>query len=150
MLLRGSRAAQHSVDLRMRVVDHLPQALKMPSLKVRQHLVTSADRMQLGAERDRRSRMRLYREQYRSSEDLRLQPDDVYCQYQIRRQVLEQHPETCHLKGKTIAVTGGTNKMQKALVGFQSNISVDPSQLVLVIFEFQTPFMSLLERSSVR
>lgn len=37
----------YSVDLCMRVVDHLRQTLKMPGLKVRQQLVTSANRVPL-------------------------------------------------------------------------------------------------------
>src|SRR5262249_56868012 len=37
----------YSVDLCMKVVDHLRQALKMPGLKVRQQLVTSANRVPL-------------------------------------------------------------------------------------------------------
>src|SRR6266498_714287 len=37
----------YSVDLCMRVVDHLRQTLKMPALKVRQQLVTSANRVPL-------------------------------------------------------------------------------------------------------
>src|SRR6516225_10157965 len=37
----------YSVDLCMRVVDHIRQVLKMPGLKVRQQLVTSANRVPL-------------------------------------------------------------------------------------------------------
>ena len=37
----------YSIDLCMRVVDHLRQTLKMPGLKARQQLVTSANRVPL-------------------------------------------------------------------------------------------------------
>src|SRR5438876_902191 len=48
----SGKSIGYSVDLCMRVVDHLRQTLKMPALKVRQQLVTSANRVAAFSEDD--------------------------------------------------------------------------------------------------
>ncbi len=60
----SGKSIGYSVDLCMRVVDHLRQTLKMPDLKVRQQLVTSANRVPLvlGGTVNRRSRVRIDRQ----------------------------------------------------------------------------------------
>jgi glutamate/aspartate transport system substrate-binding protein len=103
----------YSVDLCMRVVDHLRQTLKMPGLKVRQQLVTSANRVPLvlNGTVDLECGSTVNNIERQKTVAFSLTTFIVNTKFIVKSSSGIQ--KMSDLKGKTIAVTGGTNTMQK-------------------------------------
>lgn len=103
----------YSVDLCMRVVDHLRQTLKMPGLKVRQQLVTSANRVPLvlNGTVDLECGSTVNNLERQKTVAFSLTTFIVNTKFIVKSS--SGIRKTSDLKGKTIAVTGGTNTMQK-------------------------------------
>ena len=103
----------YSVDLCMRVVDRLRQALKMPGLKVRQQLVTSANRVPLvlNGTVDLECGSTVNNLERQKTVAFSLTTFIVNTKFIVKASSGIQ--KMSDLKGKTVAVTGGTNTMQK-------------------------------------
>jgi glutamate/aspartate transport system substrate-binding protein len=103
----------YSVDLCMRVVDHLRQTLKMPAFKVRQQLVTSANRVPLlvNGTVDLECGSTVNNIERQKTVAFSLTTFIVNTKFIVKAASGIQ--KTADLKGKTVAVTGGTNTMQK-------------------------------------
>jgi len=103
----------YSVDLCMRVVDHLRQALKMPTLKVRQQLVTSANRVPLvtNGTVDLECGSTVNNIERQKTVAFSLTTFIVNTKFITKSSSGVQ--KVVDLKGKTVAVTGGTNTMGK-------------------------------------
>jgi glutamate/aspartate transport system substrate-binding protein len=103
----------YSVDLCMRVVDHLRQTLKMPGLKVRQQLVTSANRVPLlvNGTVDLECGSTVNNIERQKTVAFSLTTFIVNTKFIVKASSGIQ--KLADLKGKTVAVTGGTNTMQK-------------------------------------
>jgi len=103
----------YSVDLCMRVVDHLRQTLKMPGLKVRQQLVTSANRVPLvlNGTVDLECGSTVNNLERQKTVAFSLTTFIVNTKFIVKSS--SGIRKMSDLKGKTIAVTGGTNTMQK-------------------------------------
>jgi glutamate/aspartate transport system substrate-binding protein len=103
----------YSVDLCMRVVDHLRQALKMPGLKVRQQAVTSANRVPLvvNGTVDLECGSTVNNVERQKTVAFSLTTFIVNTKFIVKASSGIQKLD--NLKGKTIAITGGTNTMAK-------------------------------------
>src|SRR5215831_1198082 len=103
----------YSVDLCMRVVDHLKQVLKMPALKVRQQLVTSANRVPLvtNGTVDLECGSTVNNLERQKTVAFSLTTFIVNTKFITKNATGVQ--KLADLKGKTVSVTGGTNTMQK-------------------------------------
>ena len=103
----------YSVDLCMRVVDKLRQTLKMPGLKVRQQLVTSANRVPLvlNGTVDLECGSTVNNIDRQKTVAFSLTTFIVNTKFIAKSSSNIQ--KLADLKGKTVAVTGGTNTMQK-------------------------------------
>lgn len=103
----------YSVDLCMRVVDYLRQTLKMPGLKVRQQLVTSANRVPLlvNGTVDLECGSTVNNIERQKTVSFSLTTFIVNTKFIVKASSGIQ--KLADLKGKTVAVTGGTNTMQK-------------------------------------
>jgi glutamate/aspartate transport system substrate-binding protein len=103
----------YSVDLCMRVVDHLRQTLKMPGLKVRQQLVTSANRVPLlvNGTVDLECGSTVNNIERQKTVAFSLTTFIVNTKFIVKAS--SSIRKLADLKGKTVAVTGGTNTMQK-------------------------------------
>jgi glutamate/aspartate transport system substrate-binding protein len=103
----------YSVELCMRVVDHLRQTLKMPGLKVRQQLVTSANRVPLvlNGTVDLECGSTVNNIDRQKTVAFSLTTFIVNTKFIAKSSSNIQ--KLADLKGKTVAVTGGTNTMQK-------------------------------------
>jgi len=103
----------YSLDLCMRVVDKLRQALKMPGLKVRQQLVTSANRVPLvlNGTVDLECGSTVNNIDRQKTVAFSLTTFIVNTKFIAKSSSNIQ--KLADLKGKTVAVTGGTNTMQK-------------------------------------
>ena len=103
----------YSVDLCMRVVDHLRQALKMPGLKVRQQGVTSANRVPLvvNGTVDLECGSTVNNLERQKTVAFSLTTFIVNTKFIVKAASGIQKLDD--LKGKTIAITGGTNTMAK-------------------------------------
>jgi glutamate/aspartate transport system substrate-binding protein len=103
----------YSVDLCMRVVDHLRQALKMPTLKIRQQLVTSANRVPLvtNGTVDLECGSTVNNIERQKTVAFSLTTFIVNTKFITKSSSGVQ--KVVDLKGKTVAVTGGTNTMGK-------------------------------------
>jgi glutamate/aspartate transport system substrate-binding protein len=103
----------YSVDLCMRVVDHLRQALKMPGLKVRQQAVTSANRVPLvvNGTVDLECGSTVNNLERQKTVAFSLTTFIVNTKFIVKAASGIQKLDD--LKGKTIAITGGTNTMAK-------------------------------------
>jgi glutamate/aspartate transport system substrate-binding protein len=103
----------YSVELCMRVVDHLRQTLKMPGLKVRQQLVTSANRVPLvlNGTVDLECGSTVNNIERQKTVAFSLTTFIVNTKFIVKASSGVQ--KMADLKGKTVAVTGGTNTMQK-------------------------------------
>jgi glutamate/aspartate transport system substrate-binding protein len=103
----------YSVDLCMRVVDYLRQTLKMPGLKVRQQLVTSANRVPLlvNGTVDLECGSTVNNIERQKTVAFSLTTFIVNTKFIVKASSGIQ--KLADLKGKTVAVTGGTNTMQK-------------------------------------
>jgi glutamate/aspartate transport system substrate-binding protein len=103
----------YSVDLCMRVVDHLRQTLKMPALKVREQLVTSANRVPLlvNGTVDLECGSTVNNIERQKTVAFSLTTFIVNTKFIVKAASGIQ--KMTDLKGKTVAVTGGTNTMQK-------------------------------------
>ncbi len=103
----------YSVDLCMRVVDHLRQTLKMPGLKVRQQLVTSANRVPLvlNGTVDLECGSTVNNIERQKTVAFSLTTFIVNTKFIGKSSSGIQ--KLTDLKGKTVSVTGGTNTMQK-------------------------------------
>ncbi|TMH24138.1 MAG: amino acid ABC transporter substrate-binding protein [Betaproteobacteria bacterium] len=103
----------YSVDLCMRVVDHLRQTLKMPALKVRQQLVTSANRVPLvlNGTVDLECGSTVNNIERQKTVAFSLTTFIVNTKFITKTSSGIQ--KMADLKGKTVSVTGGTNTMQK-------------------------------------
>ncbi len=103
----------YSVDLCMRVVDHLRQTLKMPDLKVRQQLVTSANRVPLimNGTIDLECGSTVNNLERQKTVAFSLTTFIVNTKFITKTSSGSQ--KLADLKGKTVSVTGGTNTMQK-------------------------------------
>jgi len=103
----------YSVDLCMKVVDHLRQLLKMPGLKVRQQLVTSANRVPLvtNGTVDLECGSTVNNIERQKTVAFSLTTFIVNTKFIVKSSGGIQ--KVADLKGKTVAVTGGTNTMGK-------------------------------------
>jgi glutamate/aspartate transport system substrate-binding protein len=103
----------YSVDLCMRVVDHLKQVLKMPALKVRQQLVTSANRVPLvtNGTVDLECGSTVNNLERQKTVAFSVTTFIVNTKFIAKNSSGVQ--KVADLKGKTVSVTGGTNTMQK-------------------------------------
>jgi len=103
----------YSVDLCMRVVDHLRQAMKMPGLKVRQQLVTSANRVPLvlNGTVDLECGSTVNNLERQKTVAFSLTTFIVNTKFIAKNSGGIQ--KLADLKGKTVSVTGGTNTMEK-------------------------------------
>jgi glutamate/aspartate transport system substrate-binding protein len=103
----------YSVDLCMRVVDHLRQTLKMPGLKIRQQLVTSANRVPLvlNGTVDLECGSTVNNIERQKTVAFSLTTFIVNTKFIGKSSSGIQ--KLADLKGKTVSVTGGTNTMQK-------------------------------------
>jgi len=115
----------YSVDLCMRVVDHLRQVLKMPGLKVRQQLVTSANRVPLvvNGSVDLECGSTVNNIERQRTVAFSLTTFIVNTKFIVKSSSGIQ--KMGDLKGKAVAVTGGTNTMQKiTALNKQANLDV--------------------------
>jgi hypothetical protein len=103
----------YSVDLCMRVVEHLRQTLKMPELKARQQLVTSANRVPLvlNGTVDLEWGSTVNNIERQKTVAFSLTTFIVNTKFITKSTSGIQ--KVADLKGKTVAVTGGTNTMEK-------------------------------------
>ena len=103
----------YSVELCMRVVDHLRQALKLPDLKVRQQLVTSANRVPLvvNGTVDLECGSTVNNLERQKTVAFSLTTFIVNMKFIVKSSSGIQKLED--LRGKTVAITGGTNTMGK-------------------------------------
>jgi len=103
----------YSVEICMRVVDHLREMLKMPGLKVRQQLVTSANRVPLvlNGTVDLECGSTVNNIERQKTVAFSLTTFIVNTKFIVKASSGVQ--KMADLKGKTVAVTGGTNTMQK-------------------------------------
>jgi glutamate/aspartate transport system substrate-binding protein len=103
----------YSVDLCMRVVDHLRQTLKMPTLKVRQQLVTPGNRVPLlvNGTVDLECGSTVNNIERQKTVAFSLTTFIVNTKFIVKASSGIQ--KLADLKGKTVAVTGGTNTMGK-------------------------------------
>jgi len=103
----------YSVDLCMKVVDHLRQVLKMPGLKVRQQLVTSANRVPLviNGTVDLECGSTVNNLERQKTVAFSLTTFIVNTKFITKTSSGIQ--KLADLKGKTVSVTGGTNTMEK-------------------------------------
>ncbi len=109
----SGKSIGYSVDLCMRVVDHLRQTLKMPDLKVRQQLVTSANRVPLimNGTIDLECGSTVNNLERQKTVAFSLTTFIVNTKFITKTSSGSQ--KLADLKGKTVSVTGGTNTMQK-------------------------------------
>ena len=109
----SGKSIGYSVDLCMRVVDHLRQTLKMPALKVRQQLVTSANRVPLitNGTVDLECGSTVNNLERQKTVAFSLTTFIVNTKFIVKSSSGIQ--KTTDLKGKTVSVTGGTNTMGK-------------------------------------
>lgn len=109
----SGQSVGYSVDLCMRVVDHLRQQLKMPDLKVRQQLVTSANRVPLivNGTADLECGSTVNNVERQRTVAFSLTTFIVNTKFIVKASSGIQ--KVADLKGKTVAVTGGTNTMGK-------------------------------------
>ncbi len=109
----SGQSTGYSVDLCMRVVDHLRQTLKMPGLKVRQQMVTSANRVPLvlNGTVDLECGSTVNNIERQKTVAFSLTTFIVNTKFIVKTSSGIQ--KTADLKGKTVSVTGGTNTMQK-------------------------------------
>jgi glutamate/aspartate transport system substrate-binding protein len=116
----------YSVDLCMRVVDHLRQTLKMPGLKVRQQLVTSANRVPLlvNGTVDLECGSTVNNIERQKTVAFSLTTFIVNTKFIVKASSSIQ--KLADLKGKTVAVTGGTNTMQK-ITALSKQLNLDLS-----------------------
>jgi glutamate/aspartate transport system substrate-binding protein len=116
----------YSVDLCMRVVEHLRQTLKMPGLKVRQQLVTSANRVPLvlNGTVDLECGSTVNNIERQKTVAFSLTTFIVNTKFIVKASSGIQ--KTADLKGKTVAVTGGTNTMQK-ITALNKQLNLDLS-----------------------
>ena len=115
----------YSVDLCMRVVDHLRQTLKMPGLKARQQLVTSANRVPLvlNGTVDLECGSTVNNIERQKTVAFSLTTFIVNTKFIAKSSSNIQ--KLADLKGKTVAVTGGTNTMQKiTAINKQQNLDL--------------------------
>ena len=103
----------YSVDLCTRVVDHLRQVMKMPGLKVRQQLVTSANRVPLvtNGTVDLECGSTVNNLERQKTVAFSLTTFIVNTKFIAKTSSGIQ--KVADLKGKTVSVTGGTNTMGK-------------------------------------
>src|SRR5438128_1649744 len=103
----------YSVDLCMRVVDRLKRDLKMPGLKVRQQLVTSANRVPLvqNGTVDLECGSTVNNLERQKTVAFSLTTFVVNTKFIVKKS--SNIRKTTDLKGKTVSVTGGTNTMGK-------------------------------------
>src|SRR5215472_14497549 len=103
----------YSVDLCMRVVDHLRQVLKKPDLKVRQQPVTSANRVPLvvNGTVDLECGSTVNNIERQKTVAFSLTTFIVNTKFIVKKSSGIQKLDD--LKGKTVAITGGTNTMAK-------------------------------------
>ena len=118
----------YSVDLCMRVVDHLRQTLKMPALKVRQQLVTSANRVPLlvNGTVDLECGSTVNNIERQKTVAFSLTTFIVNTKFIVKASSGIQ--KLADLKGKAVAVTGGTNTMQK-ITALNKQLNLDLSVL---------------------
>lgn len=118
----------YSVDLCMRVVDHLRQTLKMPALKVRQQLVTSANRVPLlvNGTVDLECGSTVNNIERQKTVAFSLTTFIVNTKFIVKASGGIQ--KLADLKGKAVAVTGGTNTMQK-ITALNKQLNLDLSVL---------------------
>jgi glutamate/aspartate transport system substrate-binding protein len=116
----------YSVDLCTRVVDHLRQTLKMPGLKVRQQLVTSANRVPLlvNGTVDLECGSTVNNIERQKTVAFSLTTFIVNTKFIVKASSSIQ--KLADLKGKTVAVTGGTNTMQK-ITALSKQLNLDLS-----------------------
>ena len=109
----SGQSVGYSVDLCMRVVDHLRQTLKMPGIKARQQLVTSANRVPLvtNGTVDLECGSTVNNLERQKTVAFSLTTFIVNTKFITKNASGVQ--KLADLKGKTVAVTGGTNTMQK-------------------------------------
>jgi glutamate/aspartate transport system substrate-binding protein len=103
----------YSVELCTRVVDHLRQTMKMPGLKVRQQLVTSANRVPLvtNGTVDLECGSTVNNLERQKTVAFSLTTFIVNTKFMTKTSSGIQ--KVADLKGKTVSVTGGTNTMGK-------------------------------------
>ena len=109
-----------------RVVEHLRQTLKMPGLKVRQQLVTSANRVPLvlNGTVDLECGSTVNNIERQKTVAFSLTTFIVNTKFIVKASSGIQ--KTADLKGKTVAVTGGTNTMQK-ITALNKQLNLDLS-----------------------
>src|SRR5499427_3896836 len=109
----SGQSVGYSVDLCMRVVDHLKQVLKMPALKVRQQLVTSANRVPLvvNGTVDLECGSTVNNLERQKTVAFSLTTFIVNTKFIAKTSSGIQ--KVADLKGKTVSITGGTNTMGK-------------------------------------
>src|SRR5260370_29138817 len=109
----SGKSIGYSVDLCMRVVDHLRQTLKMPDLKVRQQLVTSANRVPLvqNGTVDLECGSTVNNLERQKTVAFSLTTFVVNTKFVAKKS--SNIRSTADLKGKNVAVTSGTNTAQK-------------------------------------
>jgi glutamate/aspartate transport system substrate-binding protein len=103
----------YSVDLCMRVVDHLRQSLKMPGLKVRQQLVTSANRVPLITSGTVDLECGSTVNNIERQKTVAFSVTTFIVNTKFIAKTASGIVKLDDLKGKTVAVTAGTNTMGK-------------------------------------
>ncbi len=109
----SGKSIGYSVELCMRVVDHLRQTLKMPGLKVREQLVTSANRVPLviNGTVDLECGSTVNNLERQKTVAFSLTTFIVNTKFIAKTSSGVQ--KLADLKGKTVSITGGTNTMGK-------------------------------------
>jgi len=122
----SGQSVGYSVDLCMRVVDHLKQVLKMPALKVRQQLVTSANRVPLvtNGTVDLECGSTVNNLERQKTVAFSVTTFIVNTKFIVKNSTGVQ--KVADLKGKTVSVTGGTNTMQK-ITALNKQLNLDLS-----------------------
>ena len=103
----------YSVDLCMRVVDHLRQTLKMPELKARQQLVTSANRVPLVVNGTVDLECGSTVNNIERQKTVAFSLTTFIVNTKFITKAASGIQKVADLKGKAVAVTGGTNTMEK-------------------------------------
>ncbi len=118
----------YSVDLCMRVVDRLKRDLKMPGLKVRQQLVTSANRVPLvqNGTVDLECGSTVNNLERQKTVAFSLTTFVVNTKFIAKKS--SNIRTTADLKGKNVAVTSGTNTAQK-ITALNKQLNLDLSVL---------------------
>ena len=109
----SGKSIGYSVDLCMRVVDHLRQTLKMPNLKVSQQPVTSANRVPLVVSGTVDLECGSTVNNIERQKTVAFSLTTFIVNTKFITKTASGIQKLADLKGKAVSITGGTNTMQK-------------------------------------